>query len=118
MIQKPRSYQSVFLIILFFYISSSLPGAVSWDYSALKGLDQWGDCGEAYADLVAVYGKQTDAGLAFRADLMNIEQKTEDQLLILIDFTEGGQQALSQPFPGVTGDLSWDLMIRFLFDGT
>ncbi len=109
---------SVFLFLVCLFISLTSIHANTWDYSDLKGLDMWGDCTEACTDLIAVYGTRTAEGLAFRADVMNLTPETQDLLFIAVDFTERGRQNYTQQNPAITGDLSWDLLIRFSLNGT
>jgi hypothetical protein len=105
----------ILLLSLFCFMSAK---ADSWTHTDLKGLDPWGDCGIEYADLMAVYGKRTAGGLAFRADVMNLGSGMQDQLLMAVDFEDGGRKNFSAGHPSVQGDLNWDVLIRFSLDGS
>ncbi|MBN2103690.1 T9SS type A sorting domain-containing protein [bacterium] len=89
----------------------------SWTYSDLKGLDPWGDAAVEYADLIAVYGRRSPEGFAFRADLMNLKTGPEDLLFIAIGFTEGGRKDYSRKNHALEFDIAWDLLIRFSLNG-
>lgn len=114
---KPRFICMSVRILLFLLCYNTLLFANSWHYSDLKGLDKWGDCNDAWADLIAVYGQQTSGGWSFRADLMNLTEDAEALFYIGIDFTEGGKDYFSPDYPQVTDEIEWDLLIRFSSDG-
>ena len=109
---------AITLFILVWLQSILADNSEPWKYSDLKGLDKWGDCPVEYADLVAVYGRRTSGGLEFRADLMDIQQGTQDQLCFAIDYADGGRRNYSTQFPALEGDLKWDFLIRFSLDGS
>ncbi|MBI4337449.1 MAG: hypothetical protein HY683_06440 [Chloroflexi bacterium] len=81
-----------------------------WSADDLRGFDPWGDAGGDDRDLVAVYLRQADDMLRFRADFLDLRAAVPD-LYLALNAAPGGSTALGPGGSPTTG-IPWSLLVK------